>query len=238
MTGRQTIIPHLRRERRSILLASRIMHLAIAGRLAAWLPEGIDLQRFLTGSVLVDAAPADQRHATHFTTARDGLRTYDVGLFRARYGHLLQSDGLVLGYYLHLLQDLVFRRFMYHVLRVDPQTPGYLAALYVDYGRLNALLPAQDTFPAPWELPDNACPLEEIADFDLPGLKRALEADLASAGEGEATYLTPERAEMYIRLAVGACRRELRALTNGLPLLDPFNGYTWRRDPIPKEAHK
>ncbi len=211
------------------------MHLAVAARLLPDLPPDMDASRFLTGSLLVDAAPAHQRDATHFIVRDGALRTYDLPRFRAQVGAHLTTDGLVLGYYLHLVQDLMFRRFMYHMLHIDPSVPGYLAALYVDYGRLNHLLPGVLGLPVTWDFPQTAHPLDGIADFDLAGMQAALAQDLACNGLGVSTYLTPERAEEYFTLATALCRKELRALREGLPLLNPRDGFTWERDPRPKE---
>ena len=112
-------------------MASRMMHLAAAVQLRDMLPKGMDVPRFLSGAIMVDSAP-QERHASHFLTQLDGRKTYDIARFRAQYGQLLLTDGLVLGYYLHLLQDLVFRDYMDHVLGFNPRRPGYLAGLHSD----------------------------------------------------------------------------------------------------------
>lgn len=211
-------------------MASRIMHLAVASQLTAELPEGMDIPRFLLGSVMVDAAP-NARKTTHFQIQQGDLRTYDVARFRALYGAQLRTDGLVLGYYLHLLQDLVFRCYMYRELRFDPRQPGYLDRLYGDYWRLNGELIRH--FGLRCDLPESEsiAPLTGIADFDLPGLMRDLRSDFVPGGPKQAFFLTTKRALNYIEKAAALCRKELYALQNGLPLLNPLDGYTWQSDP-------
>lgn len=211
-------------------MASRMMHLAAAVQLLHLLPEGMDVPRFLTGSIMVDSAPLE-RQASHFLTQVDGRKTYDIARFRAQYGHLLLTDGLVLGYYLHLLQDLVFRDHMYHVLRFNPRKPGYLAGLHSDYRRLNLLLADRYGLTADFPIPPDAGPLADIAVFDMAGLPDALAEDFTLPGAAEAFFLTEELAISYIDRAVGKCRDELHALTQGLPLTDPMD-WMWQLDPV------
>ena len=214
-------------------MASRIMHLAVAAQLTAELPEGMDIPRFLLGSVMVDAAP-NARKTTHFQVQQGDLRTYDIARFRAQYGGYLLTDGLVLGYYLHLLQDLVFRCYMYHEMGFNPRQPGYLDRLYDDYWRLNGELIRH--FGLRCELPEvaSAAPLDTIADFDLPGMRQAVQSDFVPGGPAEAFFLTTERGLRYVEKAAALCRKELHALQNGLPLLNPRDGYAWRSDPTPR----
>ena len=211
-------------------MASRVMHLAAAYQLLDMLPEEMDIPRFLSGSVMADSAPA-QRHASHFLSVRNGRKTYDSAAFRNLYGHLLLSDGLVLGYYLHLIQDLVFRDFMYHQLRFNPRKPGYLDGLHRDYRRLNRLLVSRYGISSDFEIPVSAAPLGQIADFDMAGLPAALAEDFMLQGAEHAFFFTEEHAVCYIDQAVKQCRMELEALYRGNPLLDPAQ-WTWQLDPV------
>lgn len=211
-------------------MASRMMHLAAAFQLTDMLPEGMDVPRFLSGEIMVDSAPQERR-ASHYLTEIDGRKTYDIARFRAEYGDLMLSDGLVLGYYLHLLQDLVFRDHMYHRLGFNPRKPGYLAGLHSDYRRLNRLLVARYGLSSDFAIPDSAAPLAGIAAFDMAGLPGALTEDFALPGAAEAFFFTEEMAVDYIARAVAVCRKELHALQNGLPLTDPRQ-WTWKIDPV------
>lgn len=211
-------------------MASRMMHLAAAFQLTDMLPEGMDVPRFLSGEIMVDSAPQERR-ASHFLTEMEGRKTYDIARFRAEYGSLMLSDGLVLGYYLHLLQDLVFRDHMYHRLGFDPRKPGYLQGLHSDYRRLNQLLAARYGMSTDFAIPDSAVPLDGIAVFDMNYLPGALAEDFALPGAEEAFFFTEEMAADYIARAVDVCRKELHALQNGLPLNDPRD-WTWKSDPV------
>lgn len=211
-------------------MASRMMHLAAAFLLTDMLPEGMDVPRFLSGEIMVDSAP-QERHASHFLTVLGGRKTYDVARFRELYGELLLTDGLVLGYYLHLLQDLVFRDYMYHQKGFHPRKPGYLAGLHSDYRRLNRLLADRYGLRTDFSIPADAAPLEAIAAFDMAGLPAALTGDLAEPVTEAAFFFTEDMAADYIAQAVRKCREELHALRTGLPLTDPAD-WTWQSDPV------
>lgn len=211
-------------------MASRIMHLAAAVQLTDLLPQGMDIPRFLSGEIMVDSAP-QERKASHFLTCVNDRKTYDVAAFRAQYGHLLLTDGLVLGYYLHLLQDLVFRDHMYHTLGFNPKKPGYLAGLHSDYRRLNHLLIQRYNLSADFPIPANAAPLDGIAAFDMAYLPATLSEDFTLHGAAEAFFFTEAMAVAYIDRAVALCRQEIQALITRQPLTDPMN-WTWALDPV------
>lgn len=211
-------------------MASRIMHLAAAVQLLDLLPADMDIPRFLSGEIMVDSAP-QERKASHYLTAINGRKTYDIARFRQKYGHLLMTDGLVLGYYMHLLQDLVFRDYMYHQLRFDPRKPGYLEGLHSDYRRLNRLLIRRYDLPCDFPITAQATPLEQIAGFDMASLPSALREDCDLEGPEEAFFFSEEMAVRYVEIAADKCRQELTALLHGGCLTDPLD-WTWRSDPV------
>ena len=115
-------------------MASSLMHLAVAERLAerAARPE-----LFRLGCVLVDASG----QAGHFRgIAADGRKFYDLPRFRAEYGERLLRDDFCLGYYLHLVQDMVYRQMIHVEHGWNPHIPGSVERLHEDYRLLNPLL--------------------------------------------------------------------------------------------------
>ncbi len=63
--------------------------------------------------------------------------TYDLEFFRDRYGKYMEKDDLYLGYYLHLIQDMLYRRFMYGEHGWNSSVPGNVEKLHRDYEILN-----------------------------------------------------------------------------------------------------
>lgn len=97
-----------------------------------------DLDRLLTGSVLPDFY-SDKCVNSHLKLRiRGGTRiTYDLTRFKEAYGNRMAEDKLHLGYYLHLVQDLLYRDFVYKKHHWNPHTPGNVERLHNDYRLLN-----------------------------------------------------------------------------------------------------
>ena len=57
----------------------------------------------------------------------------DFELFRSKYGELMKTDDLYLGYYLHLVQDICYRHFVYDKYKWNPMIPGNVEKLHKDY---------------------------------------------------------------------------------------------------------
>ena len=89
-------------------MASRILHLAAAKLILDEHPAA-DEKRFRLGSILPDAG---ERVSAHFRVRIDGgtKTMMALGGFRARFADKM-DDPLYLGYYLHLVQDIVFARY-------------------------------------------------------------------------------------------------------------------------------
>ena len=115
------------------------MHLAIANEIAKRIPIR-DFERFQVGSILPDA------YADGISTAESHLKTkiknktqntYRLSYFRERYQDELKNDSLYLGYYMHLVQDILFRHFVYDDYKWDPVPKGNIERLHKDYGLIN-----------------------------------------------------------------------------------------------------
>lgn len=203
-------------------MASRVMHLAAATLLmrerAFRDPAGL-----LAGALLPDANPPGvNSRLSHFIAARDGKRTYDVGAFRALYGGRLGEEGLYLGYYLHLLQDIAYRRFLYCGHDLHFRTQEQREALYRDYKILNGYFIKKYGLIFPGGFPAGTEGAAVCVRFGLePGrLLEDLRRDFAESPQGEPAIITRELAEEYVQSARALCRDELDALAQGRPLLD------------------
>ncbi len=205
-------------------MASRVMHLAAAQGLLARRTFQ-NPQAFLAGALLPDAPrTGDNARASHFISSRAGKRTYDLAEFRRLYGEELAEEGLYLGYYLHLIQDIVYRRLIYGKYGLRRSLPEQLDNLYQDYSILNGYiiekhrLDCPNTFPAGIE---NAAVCRKFG-LNAQGLLVELRGDFSRKAEGETALFSREMAEEYIQSAIGLCETELDTLAQGLPPLDPW----------------
>ena len=194
-------------------MASRILHLAAAKLILDEHPAA-DEKRFRLGSILPDAG---ERVSAHFRVRIDGgtKTMMALGGFRARFADKM-DDPLYLGYYLHLVQDIVFRKVFYldHGWKVDsPQK-----ALRED-------LTAPENF--------SAEPICAVSDFALPEFLAELHADFTTPPPpGECVHFTKAIAEEFLAAAVPLCRREIAALRGGTTAVDE-RAWAWaaRQEP-------
>ncbi len=205
-------------------MASRVMHLAVAHALTAR-RRFKDPQAFLLGALLPDAPrPRENARASHFVSTRGDKRTYDLEEFRGLYGKKLAEEGLYLGYYLHLVQDIAYRRLLYGKYDLRRYMPQQLDRLYQDYSILNGTIIKKYRLPCLAMLPAGIEDAAVCRQFRLnaQGLLAELEGDFNRKAEGETTLFSREMAEEYIQSALALCETELTALTQGFPPLDPW----------------
>ncbi len=204
-------------------MASRLIHLAVADRLLSEVNID-DPARFRLGSILPDAKiDSALRAAPHFQTVLpNGLVTYELRRYLELYGERMASDSLYLGYYLHLIQDMVYRRFMYALPYWDARIPENIVRLHSDYRKINHYIiesrGLKNGITAPEDFDHEDINLR--FNFDIHRFLSELEADFEIIQEGEYHHFTPEMAEEYLKQAEDACLHELKALREGLPLCD------------------
>ena len=196
-------------------MASSLMHLAVTEQLL----EGVrrpDLLRL--GCLLVDAGGQE----SHFRArAADGRKFYHLNRFREEYGARLLNDDFCLGYYLHLIQDMFYRSFVYREHGWNPHVPGHVDRLHNDYRLLNAHLVQTCGF-SPLTLPDElrAHPLlPDRAEAFLEDMKTQFEP----YSDGDYFFLTPAMSDEYIERAAELCREEINALRQGRTVLNPMH---------------
>ncbi len=209
-------------------MGSRIMHLAIANELCRELPD-LDRNRFLFGTLLPDAAAEGNSHRK-IDLCGGALRTYDLTGFRRQYAGRLNADALCLGYYLHLIQDMVFRQFVYGTYRWDPAPPGNIERLHRDYTILNGYLIGTYRLTPDVGVPPGieTEPLLRECSCDADALVRELRADFAQQESGELFFFRRDMADEYIALSLPYCRREIAAIRTGAGFLDE-RSMAWAR---------
>lgn len=208
-------------------MSSRIVHLAIAGEINKIhpLPEP---ERFYLGSILPDACPDKKAHYRKLL-AEGTRRTLDLSGFRGLYGDRLLSDSLYLGYYLHLLQDILFRNEIYEVVGFDPRPAGNIPQLHLDYRLTNRSvinkygLTNQVRVPVGLE----AEPLWKEWQFALTPFLEELARDFRDTPRGMPKYFTEAVADRLIHRSVRLCLQELEALREETGFFDEERS-AWR----------
>ena len=67
-------------------------------------------------------------------------KTYNLDKFISLFRNEIKSDDLYKGYYLHLIQDMIFRNLVYCKYKWNPTIPGTVLRLHNDYRLLNVYL--------------------------------------------------------------------------------------------------
>lgn len=206
-------------------MASRIIHLAI-GQLLSERHDAGDRDRFLLGSVIPDAVPKERSHFFRFFG--EGRKTYDLTGFRQRYEPQLE-DGLYLGFYMHLIEDIVFRDYLYHTVGYVPSAEK-LPQLHRDYSLINGYIIRKYGLHKAPDLPvgiGDELIVREMG-IDAAAFISELCDDFSQPEEGEGVYFTRKTADSYIARAVSVCGRELSALSGRGEHIKEED-FSWRR---------
>lgn len=198
-------------------MAQRTIHYLFAELISREIPVR-DKNRFLLGSVLPDAfSDLPQRQITHFKRSLPGNRTiFDFDAFKEQFGTLILLDSLYLGYYLHLLEDAFYRKFIYHVHMI---TVNDVEALHRDYHLLNSYIVGKygltDTVVLPEDFEKE--PICRISSFSVGEFLGDMENDFRETVTGETRFLTEamldEFVERYLPEAIEEARQVLQGKT-------------------------
>lgn len=212
-------------------MASRIIHYAISEILLKTI-EFKDINRLKTGVLLPDAPNKPcVSYNSHFKyyTLPGVEKTYDLTAFREMFKEKILTDDLYLGYYLHLVQDMVYRNFVYEDYKWNPREAGNVERLHNDYTLINAFVIEKYSLKNDLQNIDNF-ETEEIQKmflFDIPKLSTDFSNDFNNKSSGEIFFFTPEMTVEYIERAVRVCVNEILALRNNRPLIDEKE-YAWK----------
>ena len=161
-------------------MASSMIHLAIVQEMRKKVSFR-DINRLFLGVILPDGAVAGNSHLKK-KICENTRYTYDLEFFRDRYGKYMKKDDLYLGYYLHLIQDMLYRRFMYGEHGWNSSVPGNVEKLYRDYEILNEYVSKKYGLSQEMiqELDLTKEPLAQLAEFDVDRKSTRLNSSHAS----------------------------------------------------------
>lgn len=210
-------------------MASRLMHLSIASQLEKVLPIK-DKNRFRIGSILPDAViSADKKEInSHFIEIFDGSaifgggerKHFDFYGFFDVFGDMIMSDELYLGYYFHLIEDNIFRHYLYYIKGVLSRRgdPELQRQLYRDYHILNEKLPEKYGFKNNLYVPQNFGEekINDIYPFELERFLDDMQGDFTeSLGENPKLITLRSLDKYFINSSVTLCSAEYYAVLQG-----------------------
>lgn len=190
-------------------MASSIIHYAITCELIKR-RQFNNPDRLKLGSILVDSGYNGNSHMK-ISVAGGHKNTYDLDGYKSIYGELMKQDDLYLGYYLHLIQDILYRYLVYDKYHWNPLIPGNVEKLHRDYAIGNFYvvqkynLKNEVTIPADFDKE----PINQVCSFDLEGLVQNMNSYFEPSEEDDIFFFTKEMADEYIAEAVGYCIQEL-----------------------------
>lgn len=193
-------------------MASSIIHYAITCELIKR-RQFNNPDRLKLGSILVDSGYNGNSHMK-ISVAGGHKKTYDLEGFRSIYGELMKQDDLYLGYYLHLIQDIMYRHFVYDKYHWNPLIPGNVEKLHRDYAIGNYYvvqkydLKNEVIIPADFDKE----PINRICSFNLEGLVQNMNSYFVPIEDDDIFFFTKEMTDEYIAEAVKYCTQELANL--------------------------
>lgn len=203
-------------------MASSVIHYAIINEIIR--SRSFDNPgRLCLGAVLPDYGYQGNSHLK-IPVAGGHKRTYDFEKFREMFGELMRTDELYLGYYLHLVQDILFRNFLYDRYHWDPTIPGNVDRLNRDYSIGNAYVVKKYHLTNGMTVPsaiENE-PINRICAYDLNRLQESMDAYFSSQEDGDIFFFTKEMTDEFIAEATDFCLKEIEKLSKGSECADSY----------------
>lgn len=203
-------------------MASSIIHYAITNEIIR-LRSFENPERLRLGAVLVDYGYQGNSHLK-IPVAGGHKRTYNFEGFREMFGEQMKNDEMYLGYYLHLVQDILFRRFLYDRYQWDPTAPGNVDRLNRDYSIGNAYVVKKyhlkNGLTIPSDFENEA--INRICAFDLKRLQESMDEYFDSQDDGDIFFFTKEMTDEFISEATDFCLKEIENLTKGNECADSY----------------
>lgn len=210
-------------------MASPSMHLAI-GTYLEQTKEITNITRYTLGQIYPDLlASCSHSHAdSHYKSSicEGRKKMIDFAHFHSIYQEQIVTDSFYLGYYLHLVQDAIYRKYLFidHGYRVTSKKDTQ--NLHHDFGILNEYLVTKYHVDCDITIPED---IIEIFDTDSIQLHEALQRtknQMHSKPEGDIIFFTESMADEYIEEASELCSKEFDAILSGESYLDPI-AFSW-----------
>ena len=209
-------------------MAQRLIHYLLGEMLSKEI-ELKNKERFILGSIMPDAyKELKDRDKTHFAHRTDGTY-FDFNLFREKFGRQMNEDDLYLGYYMHLVEDVLYRQFIHRDQFRVPSSSEEVLILHHDYHILNSYIVSkyncQNILQDKINLDSEK--IMEITEFRMDGFLDDLAVDFSEKIQGETVFITEKMLNQFIEEYVPIMLEELRAVKNGSTNLVAID-YKWK----------
>ena len=213
-------------------MASGIVHMAIASELAGKVSFS-DMNRLKLGEVLPDFSTVGNIMGNSHLKIKvmDGKKSsYDFDRFRVLFGERMLKDDLYLGYYLHLVQDILYRHYVYDRHGWNPTIPGNVERLHNDYRIVNWYVISKYGLKNDLVIPEDFGreELNQICSIDTQGMMEDMKRFFQPVEEEPIFFFTKEMTDEFIAEAVVFCEKEVEKLRRGEPGID-MTEYGWSR---------
>lgn len=145
----------------------------------------------------------------------------------------MSEDALYIGYYLHLIQDLVFRELIYDQYKWNPTIPGNMQRLHNDYHLTN--LYAIKKYGVSNNVQTVNCLKNEkmysLYPFEAESFLCDMENDFYDTCEGNIYFFTEAMVDEFVANAADACVKELYALAEGRHYIEAYE-HAWLNKPF------
>lgn len=215
-------------------MASRVLHLAVLEELMKHIPIK-DKNRFCLGCILPDAynlaVPKSDSHLKVFVCGKS-KKTYDLDTYLSMFRDKMDDD-LYIGYYLHLIQDLIFRELLYDKYKWNPTIPGNVERLHNDYRLINTYIIRKYGVKNDIQLIPNleSEKIYSIYPFGAETFLQDMGQDFQDGAEGESFFFTEAMANEFVAIATENCKKELQALKEGRHYVDAYER-AWLNKPF------
>lgn len=216
-------------------MASRILHLAVIEEIM----KQVNIKnknRFRLGCVLPDAynpeVPKSDSHLKVFVCG-NSKKTYDLDRFISLFENEMKEDELYKGYYLHLIQDLIFRELVYGKYKWNPTIPGNVQRLHNDFRLTNSYAIKKYGVKNDIQLVSDFKneKLNFLYPFEAEVFLCDMGHDFQEVCEGEVFFFTEAMADEFVTSATEVCIKELQALESGRHYVDAYER-AWFNKPL------
>jgi len=212
-------------------MASRTMHLAIVKNLN---DSNLinDIKRYEIGQILPDAIThgLSNHDGSHFkaTVCNGKMKMIDFASFYNEFNYEILSDNLYLGYYFHLVQDGIYRKFLSRNHSYNIISQADIEVLHNDYRILNTYLISKYNIKNDFLFPDEfeKEKINSVYKFSLHKLLEDTKKDFLPYHNVKTKIFTGEMADEYVDICSELCNKELKSLKEGRSCLNPMD-YAW-----------